>query len=167
MNIVSAAAAAKSPEELDLTDEFKQGVKLLKNGYPSKAIPHFRRAFECEKQNPYYLSFLGLSLAYGERRWREAAEMCELAVQLRRKEMQFHLNLADVYSAEGRRDKAKDTLDLAMQIFGKDGRLIRARSLVDKRRSSVLPFLDRGHFLNRGLGKLRHRALQHLSKEAN
>jgi hypothetical protein len=28
-----------------------------------------------------------------------------------------------------------------------------------------LPFLDRGHFLNRHLGKLRHRALQRLSKQ--
>jgi hypothetical protein len=28
-----------------------------------------------------------------------------------------------------------------------------------KRSSPVLPFLERGHFLNRGLGKLRHRLL--------
>lgn len=165
MNIISSAANAQSATELNPTDEFTQGVKLLKNGYPSKAIVHFRRAFESEKQNPYYLSFLGLSLAYAERKWKQATEMCELAVQLRRKEMQFHLNLADVYSAEGRREKAKDTLDVAMQIFGNDERLIRARSLVEKRRRNVLPFLDRGHFLNRHLGKLRHRALQRLGKE--
>jgi hypothetical protein len=79
--------------------------------------------------------------------------------------MQFHLNLADVYSAEGRRGDAKDTLDRAMQIFGKDERLVRARGLVEKRRANVLPFLGRNHFLNRELGKLRHRALKHLSKE--
>ena len=165
MNIVSSAAAAPGPTEINLTDEFTQGVKHLKNGYPSKAIVHFRRAFEVEKQNPYYLSFLGLSLAYAERKWKQAAEMCELAVQLRRKEMQFHLNLADVYSAEGRREKAKDTLDVALQLFGNDERLVRARSLVEKRRPNVLPFLGRGHFLNRHLGKLRHRALKHLNKE--
>jgi Flp pilus assembly protein TadD len=165
MNIVSSAASAQSTGELNPTDEFTQGVKLLKNGYPGKAIVHFRRAFECEKQNPYYLSFLGLSLAYAERKWREATEMCELAVQLRKKEMQFHLNLADVYSAEGRREKAKDTLDAALHIFGNDERLVRARGLVEKRRSNVLPFLGRNHFLNRELGKLRHRALKRLSKD--
>ncbi|HEX4542738.1 MAG TPA: hypothetical protein VH114_06195 [Candidatus Acidoferrum sp.] len=165
MNTVSAVTKAESTGELNLTDEFTQGVKLLRNGYPKKAIVHFRRAFECESKNPYYLSFLGLSLAYAERKWREATEMCELAVQLRKREMQFHLNLADVYSAEGRRGDAKDTLDRAMQIFGKDERLVRARGLVEKRRANVLPFLGRNHFLNRELGKLRHRALKHLSKE--
>jgi Flp pilus assembly protein TadD len=165
MNTVSAVAKAESTGELNLTDEFTQGVKHLKNGYPKKAIIHFRRAFECENHNPYYLSFLGLSLAYAERKWREAAEMCQLAVQLRRKEMQFHLNLADVYSAEGRREKAKETLDVALQIFGNDERLMRARSFVEKRRANVLPFLGRNHFLNRELGKLRHRALKHWSKE--
>jgi Flp pilus assembly protein TadD len=165
MNIVSSAAAAQSAPELNLTDEFTQGVKLLKNGYPKKAIVHFQRAFECEKQNPYYLSFFGLSLAYAERKWKQATEMCELAVQLRRKEMQFHLNLADVYAAEGRREKAKDTLDTALQLFGNDERLVRARSLVEKRRSNVLPFLGRNHFLNRKLGKLRHRALKRLSED--
>jgi hypothetical protein len=91
--------------------------------------------------------------------------MCELAVQLRKREMQFHLNLADVYSAEGRREDAKNTLDRAIQMFGKDERLVRARGFVEKRRANVLPFLGRNHFLNRELGKLRHRALKHLSKE--
>ena len=165
MNFGLPTVSAENPSELDATDEFKQGVKLLKNGYPKKAVEHFRRALESQKQNPYYLSFLGLSLGHAERKWEEASEMCETAVQLRRKEMQFHLNLADVYAAAGRREKAMDTLDIALELFGQDERLMLARGHVEMRRSPILPFFDRDHFLNRRLGKLRHRTLKRLSKE--
>jgi Flp pilus assembly protein TadD len=151
--------------EVDALAEFKEGVALLKNGYPQKALVRLRRAFESEKQNPFYLSFLGLSIARADRKWEQAAELCEIAVQLRRKEAQFYLNLAEVYALAGRRAKALDTLDAALTLFGDDERLIHARSRVEKRRNPLLPFLSREHFLNRKLGKLRHRALKRLGKE--
>jgi tetratricopeptide (TPR) repeat protein len=165
MNIGLPKMSTESIAELDPKAEFKEGVKLLKNGYPKKALEHFRHAFECEKQNPYYLSFLGLSLGHAERKWDQASELCELAVQLKRKELQFHLNLADVYAAAGRREKALDAFDTALDLFGADERLVRARGHVEKRRSLLLPFLTRNHFLNRALGKVRHRALKRLGKE--
>ena len=151
--------------ELDLVEEFKQGVQALKNGYPQTALVHLRTAFESEKHNPFYLSFLGLAIARAERKWEQAAELCEIAVQLRRNESQFHLNLAEVYASAGRREKALDTLDAALALFGGDERLKRARSRVEKLRSPFLPFLTRDHFLNRTLGKLRHRTLRRLGKE--
>jgi hypothetical protein len=79
---------------------------------------------------------------------------------LRSGEIQFHLNLADVYACAGQRVKALDTLDAALELFGEDERLRRARSHVEKRRSPVIPFFTRDHFMNRQLGKLRHRALK-------
>ena len=151
--------------DLDPVAQFRDGVKLLKAGYPQKALVCFRHAFESEKRNPFYLSFLGLTIARAERKWDQASEYCEIAVQFRRNELQFHLNLAEVYAAAGRRSKAIDTLDAAMQLFGDDARLKRARSRVEKRRAPVLTFLSRGNFLNRKLGKLRHRALKRLGKE--
>ena len=165
MNFGLPEASAPSAAELDPTAEFKQGIKLLKDGYAKKALVHFRRSYESEKLNPYYLSFFGLSIAHAERKWGQASELCELAVQLRRKEMQFHLNLADVYAAEGRREKALDTLDAALKLFGKDQQLLRARSHVEQRRRLLLSFLGREHFLNRELGKLRHSALKRLEKK--
>jgi tetratricopeptide (TPR) repeat protein len=151
--------------DLDPVAQFRDGVKLLKAGYPHKAIVCFRYAFESEKRNPFYLSFLGLTIARAERKWDQASEFCEIAVQVRRNELQFHLNLAEVYAAAGRRSKAIDTLDAAIELFGGDVRLKRARSRVEKRRAPVLTFLSRGNFLNRKLGKWRHRALKRLGKE--
>jgi Flp pilus assembly protein TadD len=149
----------------DLVGEFKQGLQALKNGYPQKALIHLRTAFESEKQNPFYLSFLGLSIARAQRKWDQAAELCEIAVQLRRSECQFHMNLAEVYALAGRREKALDTLDAALELFGRDQRLTRARSRVEKRRSPVLPFLTRNHFLNRTFGRVRHRTLRRLARQ--
>ena len=142
---------------IDALTEFKHGVALLNNGHPQLAMERLRRAFECERQNPLYLSFLGLSIARAERNWDQALELCEIAVQLGREEILFYLNLAEVYASAGRRAKALSTLDAARELFGEDERIGHARSGMERRRSPVLPFLKRDHTLNRALGKLLHR----------
>jgi Flp pilus assembly protein TadD len=137
--------------------EFKQGIKLLRNGQSAEAFEYLRNAAELNQQNPYYLSFLGLSVARAQRKWDAAVRLCETAVSLRRNEVQLYLNLAEVYVAAGRRDDAVAVLDRASIYSSVDIRIKRARAQLGKRSSPVLPFLERGHILNRGLGKLRHR----------
>jgi Flp pilus assembly protein TadD len=150
--------------EPDHRVEFKEGVELLKNEYPEKALVRLRRAFEGDKSNPYYMSFLGLSMARADQEWEQASELCETAIQLNRKEIKFHLNLVEVYALAGQREEALHTLDYASKQFGGDGRLKRARSKLQKRSAPLLPFFGRTHFLNRELGKLRHRILKRLGK---
>jgi tetratricopeptide (TPR) repeat protein len=140
--------------------EFREGLELLKNEYPDKALLKLRRAFESDKRNPYYISFLGLSIARAEQDWEQALDLCETAVQLNRKEIKFHLNLIEVYALAGWREKALRKLDNASMLFGDDARLKRFRAKVVERRTPVLPFLGRSHFLNRELGKLRYRMLK-------
>jgi tetratricopeptide (TPR) repeat protein len=144
--------------------EFREGVELLKNEYPEKALLKFRRAFESDKRNPYYISFLGLSIARAEQNWEQALDLCETAVKLNSKEIKFHLNLIEVYALAGWREKAIRKLDNASKLFGDDARLKRFRAKVAERRAPVLPFFGRGHFLNRELGKLRHRILKRRDK---
>ena len=165
MNIVSAKQNPGVAAELNPMTEFKEGVELLKNEYPQKALVRFRRAYECDKHNPYYMSFLGLSIARAQRKWDQASELCEMAVQLKPKEIQFYLNLGEVYAASGLREKALDKLDCALELFGEDARLKQARNKVQNRRNPILPFFGRAHFLNRELGKLRHRALKYVVKD--
>src|SRR5256885_2120020 len=150
--------------ELDHMVEFREGVELLKNEYADKALVRLRRAFESDNRNPYYISFLGLATARAEQKWEQALELCESAVQLKRKEIKFHLNLAQVCALAGLRERAMHTLDEASKLFGDDKRLKRARSKVVNRRAPMLPFLRRDHFLNRELGKLRHRLLDRLDE---
>jgi len=167
MNLAFPTESAKGTAELDPVAEFRQGVELLRNEYPQKALVRLRRAFECEKHNPYYLSFLGLSIARAQRKWDQATELCEIAVQLKPKEIQFHLNLGEVYASSGRREKALDMLEAALELFGENERLKQARGKVENRRNLLLPFFGRENFLNRELGKLRHRALKRLGKDSN
>ena len=164
MNLGFAKELTTDTAELDPMDEFRKGVELLKNEYPQKALVSLRRAFESDKQNAYYSSFLGLAIARGERKWEQAWSLCEIAVIQKPKEIQFHLNLGEVYALAGRREKALDKLDHALELFGEDARLRQARSKVENRRAPLLPFFGRKHFLNRELGKLRHGMLKSLGK---
>jgi hypothetical protein len=83
------------------------------------------------------------------------------------KEIQFHLNLGEVYASSGRREKALDMLEAALELFGEDERLKQARGKVENRRNPLLPFFGRENLLNRELGKLRHRTLKRLGKDSN
>ena len=159
--MLGLAAETTTSKSHDSFTEFKEGVKLLKSGYPQRALVKLQSAFESDKHNPYYISFLGVSIARAQQKWAQALELCETAVQLNPKEIQFHLNLGEIYALAGQRERAILKLDYAMGIFGNDSRLKRARSKVEKRRNPVLPFFGRGHFLNRELGKLRHHISKH------
>jgi Flp pilus assembly protein TadD len=147
--------------------EFKQGIELLRNGYPAEALEYLRHAAELKQQNPYYLSFLGVSMARAQRKWAPAVELCKTALSLRRNEVQLYLNLAEVYTSAGRREDAVVTLDNALKYCGAHARIGRARGKLGRRCSPVLPFLERGSFLNRNLGRLRHRVLERLGKSEN
>jgi Flp pilus assembly protein TadD len=136
--------------------EFKQGVRMLRDGHPSNALAHFRAAADLEKHNPYYMSFVGVSLARAEMKWTAALKLCETALSMKRNEPQLYLNLAEVYMSAGRREEALLTLERALASLGRDSRIQRARRRLGSRRSPVLPFLDRQNILNRHLGTLRH-----------
>jgi len=160
MSLGFATEKIKGQAEQDSMAEFKKGVELLKSEYPQKALVRLRRAFEGDMHNPYYISFLGLAIARAQRNWDQASELCEIAVQIKPKEVQFHLNLAEVCASAGLREKALDKLDIALELFGEDAHLRQARGRVEMRRNPLLPFFGREHFLNRELGKLRHRILK-------
>jgi tetratricopeptide (TPR) repeat protein len=161
LGLVTEKTKSNEPEHMV---DFREGVELLKNEYPEKALVKLRRAFESDQRNPYYISFLGLSMARAEHNWEQALDLCETAVRLKRTEIKFHLNLVEVYALAGWREKALQKLDGAIKLFGGDARLKRARAKVVERRSPVLPFFGRDHFLNRELGKLRHRMFKHRDK---
>ncbi len=74
MTLGLATERTKGPEP-DHMVEFREGVELLKNKYPEKALVKLRRAFESDKRNPYYISFLGLSMARAEQKWDHALKL--------------------------------------------------------------------------------------------
>ncbi len=144
--------------------EFKTGLNFLRDNYAQKALPHMRRAVDLDKNNPYYMSYLGVVLARSERKWGEAERLCDSAVRMKRNQAQLYLNLAEVYAAAGRRDDAVETLQAGLKFARRDVRLNIAMNKLTPRRRPILSFLGRKHPLNRQLGILRHRAMRLFSK---
>jgi predicted O-linked N-acetylglucosamine transferase (SPINDLY family) len=143
--------------EITALSEFKLGVEMLREARLDDAVVRFRAAVDLEKQNPYYLSFLGVAMARAERNWSSASKLCEMAVRMKHNEPQFYLHLSEVYTSAGRREEALMTLDRALSSVGPDARLQQARQKLGNRRTPTLPFLGRQNIVNVRLGILRNR----------
>ena len=144
--------------------EFKQALDRMRDSDAEHALPHIRRAVELEAQNPFYISYLGVVLARAEQKWGEAVENCRTALKMKRDQPQLYLNLAEVYVVAGRRDDAVETLMRGLKYANRDVRLKVMLGKLVRRRSPVIPFLERQHFLNRQLGLLRHRTMNALGQ---
>ncbi len=127
--------------------EFKQALDRMRDSDAEHALPHIRRAVELEALNPFYISYLGVVL-----------------VKMKRDQPQLYLNLAEVYVVAGRRDDAVETLMRGLKYANRDLRLKLMLGKLVRRRSPVIPFLERQHFLNRQLGLLRHRTMNALGQ---
>ncbi len=143
--------------------EFKQALTRLRDNDPDRALAHMRRAVELEGQNPFYLSYLGVLKTRVERKWTEAEQLCQAALRMKHDDAQLYVNLAEVYVAAGRSEDAVETLYRGLKNAPRDPRLHSALGKIVSRRPPVISFLPRQSFLNRKLGKLRHRALQYFA----
>jgi tetratricopeptide (TPR) repeat protein len=151
----------REPEALS---EFKRGLTILRNQYPEKAIAHLSRAVELDKTNPFYLSYLGLAMGLAQQGWDAAEQACSRALQMKRTQPELYLNLAEVYRMAGKKAEAIGALEKGLKFTKQDPHLAKAFRRFGARRSPVVPFLDRGHFLNRHLGKVRHRLFSSVGK---
>ncbi len=140
--------------------EFKDGLSLLRSEYAALALPHMRRALELDTKNPFYASYLGLTLAAAQGKWKEAEELCRAAVHMMRTQAEMYINLSEVYRLAGRNEDAVNTLVIGLQMTRQDPRVAKALRKLGVRRPPPIAFLDRNNFLNRQLGKLRHKVLK-------
>lgn len=145
-----------SPTDSGMTD-FKECLKLLRDGYPEESLLRLRRALQMAPKNPFYLSYAGLLTALAEQRFANAEMLCEQALQIRHNHPQLYLNLAQVYERAGRLEDAVHVLQRGLMSTGRDVKIRRALKRCGVRRNPVLSFLHRSHPMNRLLGKWRHR----------
>ena len=55
--------------------EFREGLAMMRDGEAERAKALLRQASERDPENPYYLSYYGLSLAYAEGKWADAERL--------------------------------------------------------------------------------------------
>lgn len=146
--------------------EFKQGLSLLRNDCPGNALAYLLKAVELEKNNPLYISYLGVAIARARKNWSLAMKLCSQSLQLTRTQPALYLNLAAVYCLAGDKEGAIETLSRGLEFTKQNEQLADALRGFGSRRPPVLRFLDRTHFLNRHVGKMRSRLLISLGKAA-
>ena len=61
--------------DTEAIEEFERGLSLLRNDYPGKALVHLTKAVELRKNNPFYLSYLGVALARAGTHWNLAVKL--------------------------------------------------------------------------------------------
>lgn len=155
----------KKKEATEAQAKFNEALTFYRNGYYGKALEGFRQAVELDKKNPLSVSYLGLMVALAQKKYPDAEQLCHTALRMKRNEVQSYLNLAEVYRRAGKKEDAVETLTVGLQYTKRNVKLVRALRQFGVRRPPVLKFLERKHFLNRHLGKMRHRVLQLLGKE--
>jgi Flp pilus assembly protein TadD len=145
-----------SPIDAGVKD-FKECLKMLRDGNAGEALLHARRALGTAPKNPFYLSYTGLLAALVEKRFGDGESLCREALGMRHNHAQLYLNLAEVYMQAGRTPDAIETLEKGMISAGRDFRIRRALEKIGTRRPPFFSFLHRSHPLNRRLGLWRHR----------
>ena len=139
--------------------EFTECLRHLYDGHKGIALAHIRCALKAEPQNPFFLSYVGMLCAVAEKRYIAGEKLCREALEIKWNHAQLYLNLAEVYHQVGRDGEAMATLRKGFISAGRDIRIRRALEKLDARRPTILSSLGRGHFLNRILGRLRHRMI--------
>jgi tetratricopeptide (TPR) repeat protein len=95
-----------------------------------------------------------------------AEKLCSRALQMKRTQPEFYLNLAEVYGLAGNKEDAIETLDRGLKFTKQNEHLADALRRFGSRRLPVFGFLARTHFLNRKFGKIRQYLLVSLGKTA-
>ena len=148
------------------TQILKEGVSLMRTGDHVAAINMFEQVYKSDTlPKPISgLSYYGYCLAKLRKKYREAIELCERAVNERPDDPAHWANLTEVCMMANRRVKAHNTIEEALKRFPRTKLLLDIRDWMGKRRAPVIPFLDRSNPMNMILGHIRHTWFQ--SREA-
>jgi len=109
-----------------------------------------------ERLPAWIVSYYGLTLAMQNGRLREAAELCQGAIDAEPMKADYYANLVEVCLAGRQRRRAIAALERGLAIEPTHQRLRELRAEMGTRRSPVIGALDRAHPVNVTLGRIRH-----------
>lgn len=136
---------------------------------PARALAIAKEAGRMHPDDPMILTHLGYLIAMVEKKYKTAIDACEKSVNIMPRRLPagldtehkplLYFHLTRVYQAAGNRQEAVRAVYRGIGFDTDNGVLHRELERLGVRRRPVVPFLGRGHFLNRMLGRLRHRIL--------
>ncbi len=148
-------------EETPLQDQAQHGIDLCRRGEWQRGVEILAMVADAKDAGAelpgLFYSYLGYGIArFDRRRLREGLALCEHGVKREFYQPENYLNLARVYLIANQRRKAIDAVVAGRQVDRRHPDLARLHRELGVRRSPVLRFLHRDHFLNRLFGRLRH-----------
>jgi tetratricopeptide (TPR) repeat protein len=142
---------------------FEDGLRLFAERQVEQAHEQFRKAHRKLVNDPRAMSWYGVTLVLVERNSNLAISYVDQAVRLAGPTPELILNQARVHLALNQRERAYKAVQRGMSLFADDVGLRWAQEAMGWRRRPVIPFLSRRNFLNKHLGKLRHKWRKHRS----
>lgn len=135
----------------------ERGRDLLGAGHHREALACFEEVLRLEPADAAALSHRGLCLGLYEGRAADGIADCRRAVDLEFYRADHYLNLGRVLLAAGRKREAVQTFRQGRTVDPRHPAILRELEGLGVRRRPVVPWLPRGHFLNRHLGRFRAR----------
>ncbi len=149
------------PKVLEPRQAVWQGIDLCRTGDWEGGLAvlrHLARQEKAEFDRPgRFFSYLGYGVARFESRYKEGVALCRHAIKIEPQEPENHLNLARIYLLRRNRRGAYKALKKGLALNPHHQQLLEFYEEFGRRRPAVLPFLPRGHRLNRILGRIRYR----------
>lgn len=136
-------------------EQFTVGMESLKNGDTGTALECLEKAVLLER-NPLYCSNLAICLAKERREFKKAISLCNEAIKKDPKNSLHFLHLGRIHLLANQKRDAIRIFNMGLR-FGENRDIIAELNKFDRRRSPLVPFLDRGHPVNKILGKLTYR----------
>ena len=143
-----------SEPEFTPEEHFRRGLALLEGGHGTDSFEHLSRAYLADPQSARFRSSYALALALVRGQFLGAVELARAAVRQEFYNPDLYLNLARIYLAFDCKAEAVRYLRRGLMVDPENERLRRKLDDLGVRRKPALPFLPRGHIVNRLLGRI-------------
>jgi len=157
----NSKAEPGEPSSQVLRDLAREGVAAaragdVENGYRllGDVCDRMRRAGD--KLPARVISYYGLCLSLHVGKHREAAELCQAAIDAEPMRADHYANLAEVCIAGRQRRRAVAAVGRGLVVDAANSRLVELQARLGTRRRPVIASLDRSHPVNVTLGRIRH-----------
>jgi len=164
MHVADTSSGGKNMSTVLAADETHESKALYNQAMEKVARSHIRdamgdleKALEISPNNAAYLSQYGLCVAMEREDFGAALKLCERARRMDPRNTVNKVNLGKVYRLSGRAGAAYRVLLEAWKSDRTHPAAATALQRMGIRRPPIVRFLDRGHWINVRLGRLRSR----------
>ncbi len=153
----------------ELHDQIDQlvtsGISALEQNQLRDALMLFREAYEKNPDDPHACSYFGYTMGIVENKPHRGLELCMKAINTDQIDPMFYHNIAMLYVKIGKKREAVGAFKKGLQIDRSNTKIYEAwKNNLGIRRNPAIPFLPRGNFLNKMIGKWTYKRIKKQGK---